>query len=73
MYNIPVISMEWNKQISITYTLIEFCKKRKRKKKERKINVPSTGKYIKGRLFFAELTPFRSIQCFILHTEMDFH
>lgn len=70
MYNIPVISMEWNKQILITYTLIYLCKKRGR---EGKINIPNTGKYFKGRLFFAELTPFRSIQCYILHTEMDFH
>lgn len=69
MYNIPVISMEWNKQILITYTLIHLCKKGKK----RKMNVPSTGKYFKGRLFFAELTPFISIQCYILHTEMDFN
>lgn len=68
MYNIPVISMEWNKQILITYTLIYLCKKKKKKR-----NVPSTGKYFEGRLFFAELTPFKSIQCYILHTEMDFH
>lgn len=42
-------------------------------KKKRKMNVPSTGKYFKGRLFFTELTPFISIQCYILHTEMDFN
>lgn len=54
MYNIPVISKEWNKKILITYTLVYLCKKEKRK-----INVPSAGKYFKGRLFFAELTPIR--------------
>lgn len=36
MYNIPVISTEWNKQILITYTLIYLCKKgQKRNKVER--------------------------------------
>lgn len=36
MYNIPVISMEWNKQISITYTLIYLCKKEKERKKDKR-------------------------------------
>lgn len=46
----------------IRYTLIYLCKKKR--------NIPSTGKS-KGRLFFAETTPFKSIQCYIPHTEKE--
>lgn len=42
------------------------------REKER-LTFPAQANISREGFSFADLTPFKSIQCYILHTDMDFH